>query len=84
MAASAAIKSNAAITDELFIAYAREKHAWLYEIYKMGGITLDEFRRRVKEKMDQDSGAAGAPSPSAGSNNLSVDKVNKAAKKFKK
>ena len=79
-------RSAAAITDEVYFAFAREKHAWLYEIYKMGGMTLDEFRARVQEKMDSDLGDAppdaGAQSAAA---NLALEKLNKDShKKFKK
>ncbi len=74
------------MTDEVYFAYAREKHAWLYEIYKMGGMTLDEFRGRVQEKMGSDS--SGEPAAGEDRNavaNPELEKLNKEShKKFKK
>lgn len=51
-------KQNAAnmMADELLFAYAKENHKWLYEIYKMGGLSIEEFRARIKEKMSEQKG----------------------------
>lgn len=38
---------------QVYIAYARENIPWLYDIYKIGGISFDEFKRKVKEKMNK-------------------------------
>ncbi|MFH1306800.1 MAG: hypothetical protein ABIH83_04080, partial [Candidatus Micrarchaeota archaeon] len=82
-------QQSTAVADELFFAYAKEKYKWLYEIYKMGGMSLEEFRRRVKEKMSQGSGE-GTITPEGGgdgedTDNPAFNNLNKELdKKFKK
>jgi hypothetical protein len=40
---------------EVYVAYAKENIRWLYEIYKIGGMTFDEFKEKVKEKMQNNN-----------------------------
>ncbi|MCX6769269.1 MAG: hypothetical protein NT051_01165, partial [Candidatus Micrarchaeota archaeon] len=49
--------------------YARQNIVWLYEIYKMGGLSREEFLQKVKEKMAD--GKKEAPEPAAQNNALS-------------
>jgi len=85
---SAALKSaDHSLTDEVYLSYARRTHPWIYEIYKVGGMTIEEFRSRVKAKMDDDNSSApssaggqSAPAPNAAFANLNKE-LNK---KFKK
>lgn len=77
------VQGAAVLTDEIYFAYARERAKWIYEIYKIGGMTLDEFRSQIREKMAQDAGksqdGAGAPANPAFQNlNKELDR------KFKK
>jgi hypothetical protein len=74
-----------AMADEIYFAYAREKLSWLYEIYKIGGMTLDEFRSHVKKHMDAEANGPkeGEKEPEEGNEHLA--NLNKElAKKFKK
>ncbi len=69
------------------MAYARERVKWLYEIYRIGGMTLDEFRSRVQEKMNEDAGRppSSAAKASTASDNPALANLNKElSKKFKK
>ncbi|MFA5108327.1 MAG: hypothetical protein WC492_02215, partial [Candidatus Micrarchaeia archaeon] len=47
--------AQTAVADEIYYAYAKEHYRWLYEIYKMGGMTIDEFREKIKQKMQSQS-----------------------------
>lgn len=42
--------------------YAKENIVWLYEIYKMGGITREDFLSKVREKLSEGDGG-GKPPP---------------------
>ena len=86
---SAALSSGAPVSglaDEVYISYARSKHGWLYDIYKVGGMTKEEFSNRVKAKMEEDEGSSAAPPPSMGTGpNAAFANLNKEInKKFKK
>ncbi len=86
---SAALSTGAPVaqlTDEVYVSYARSKHGWLYDIYKVGGMTLEEFRNRVKAKMQEDEGnaSAGASAPGAGPNAAFANLNKEINKKFKK
>lgn len=74
------------LTDEVYTSYARSKHPWLYDIYKVGGMTLDEFRNRVKSKMTEDEGGGLAvPGTPGAAPNAAFANLNKEInKKFKK
>lgn len=50
-------------SDEILEQYAKENLVWLYEIYKMGGISRDDFLQKVREK-SSDSGGAATPGAS--------------------
>ena len=44
--------------------YAKENVVWLYEIYKMGGVSREEFLQKMREKLAAEkSGADGKPAP---------------------
>jgi hypothetical protein len=79
--------AQSALADEVYLSYARRTHPWLYEIYKVGGMTIEEFRSRVKAKMeggDSDAGA-GAGGPTGTLANAAFANLNKELnKKFKK
>ncbi len=45
------IKEDKDITDELLIAYSKENCRWLYQIYAMGGMSIEDFRDRVISRM---------------------------------
>lgn len=86
---SAALSAGAPVsqlTDEVYTSYARSKHAWLYDIYKVGGMTAEEFRSRVKAKMDEDEGGGPASpgAPGAGPNAAFANLNKEINKKFKK
>lgn len=87
---SAALSSGSApvstLTDEVYVSYARSKHGWLYDIYKVGGMTLEEFRNRVKAKMEEDEGGGPAApgTPGAGPNAAFANLNKEINKKFKK
>ena len=71
----------------MYFSYARRLHPWLYEIYKVGGMTIEEFRSRVKAKMDESDSAApaGSSGSSGGLPNAAFANLNKELnKKFKK
>jgi len=73
----------AVLTDEIYFAYARERAKWIYEIYKIGGMTLDEFRSQIREKMALDAGKG--PDNAAAPANPAFQNLNKELdKKFKK
>ncbi|MFH0927345.1 MAG: hypothetical protein V1822_02085, partial [Candidatus Micrarchaeota archaeon] len=78
------------MADELLNAYAKENHKWLYEIYRMGGLSLEEYRKRIKEKMEDDrSGktqqAADEQKAEKMAENKAFSNLSKSAdKKFKK
>ncbi len=86
---SAALSTGAPVaqlTDEVYVSYARGKHPWLYDIYSVGGMTLEEFRNRVKAKMEEDEGSGSAPqsAPGAGPNAAFANLNKEINKKFKK
>ena len=67
--------------DEAYLAYAKENIRWLYEIYKMGGISFDDFKKKVKEKMHSTyKSDPDVPTPEQNSSDLPKQKH----KKFKK
>ena len=72
----------AVIADEIYFAYARERARWIYDIYKMGGMSIDEFRSQVKAKMSGvDEDGPQKPPPQ----NDAFQKLNKELeKKFRK
>lgn len=79
--------SQPALADEVYFSYARRMHPWLYEIYKVGGMTADEFRARVKAKMNDDNSgtSSSSASQSGGAPNAAFANLNKELnKKFKK
>jgi hypothetical protein len=45
-------------TDEFVEQYAKENLVWLYEIYKMGGMTRDDFMQKAREKLRESSQGA--------------------------
>jgi hypothetical protein len=79
-------ESASALTDEVYFSYAKRMHPWLYEIYSVGGMTLEEFRSKVKEKIEEDSsGSSGSQPPQADAQNQAFANLNKEIKrKFKK
>jgi hypothetical protein len=69
----------------VYFSYARRMHPWLFEIYSVGGMTIEEFRARVKAKMGEDSGEGGSASAPTGDQNAAFANLNKELKgKFKK
>jgi len=53
-------------TDEFVEQYAKENLVWLYEIYKMGGMTRDDFMQKAREKLQEPSqGASPGNEPEA-------------------
>ncbi|MEM2138142.1 MAG: hypothetical protein QW568_03580 [Candidatus Anstonellaceae archaeon] len=53
-------------TDEFVEQYAKENLVWLYEIYKMGGMTRDDFMQKAREKLQESSqGASQESEPEA-------------------
>ena len=77
--------SQSALTDEVYLSYARRLHPWLYEIYKVGGMTIEEFRTRVKAKMAEDDSGAGSSASAGTPPNAAFANLNKELnKKFKK
>ena len=77
------VQGATVLTDEIYFAYARERAKWIYDIYKIGGMTLDEFRAKIREKMAED---AGKPKQEPGTaSNPALQNLNKELeKKFKK
>ncbi|MEM4634051.1 MAG: hypothetical protein QW275_02760, partial [Candidatus Anstonellaceae archaeon] len=49
-------KFAASETEEMLEEYAKENLLWLYEIYKMGGMSREDFLQKVKEKMAEEKG----------------------------
>ena len=79
-------KSQTALADEVYFSYAKRMHPWLYDIYKVGGMTIEEFRTRVKAKMSEETSGASSSSGSSGAPaNVAFANLNKELnKKFKK
>ena len=51
-------------SDDMLEQYAKENVVWLYEIYKMGGVSREEFLQKMREKLAAEkSGADGKPGP---------------------
>jgi len=44
-------------SDEMLEAYAKENLVWLYEIYKMGGISREDFLQKAREKLSEEGPA---------------------------
>ncbi len=76
------VKQNAkAEAEELLEQYARENLVWLYEIYKMGGISREDFLQKVREKTSESGAPAGqleAPAnPALAAIGKEIEKKNK-------
>ncbi len=48
-----AAKNSVAISEETLEQYAKDNLVWLYEIYKMGGMTRVDFMQKSREKFDE-------------------------------
>jgi len=74
------------LPDEAYLAYAKENIRWLYEIYKMGGISFDDFKKKVKEKMhaNQAQNNKNNENQDSQQNNISSNIAKQKDKKFKK
>ena len=43
-------------SEEMLEDYAKQNMAWLYDLYKMGALSKDEFLAKVREKISQEEG----------------------------
>lgn len=56
------IKEKAKVeSDEMLEEHAKENYIWLYEVYKMGGISREDFLQKVREKIAEEKGSAQKP-----------------------
>jgi len=63
--------------------YAKENMVWLYEIYKMGGISREDFLQKVKSKLEE--GAQAQPISEEAPPNPALANINKEIeKRYKK
>lgn len=69
-------------SEELLEQYAKENVVWLYEIYKMGGMSREDFLHKVREKAADEKGQAAAE-PQA-PDNPALASINKELDKRKK
>ncbi|MCX8163467.1 MAG: hypothetical protein N3D10_02835 [Candidatus Micrarchaeota archaeon] len=66
---------------EVYVAYAKEHIPWLYDIYKIGAITFDEFKEKVKEKM---ANQENENEPNDKEEKTKINETDSKIKKFKK
>ena len=76
-------QAAAMMADELLMAYAKENHKWLYEIYRMGGLSNADFNAKVRERMGTAAKPAETSLPQAAES--AFEKLQRTAdRKFKK
>jgi len=71
-------------TDEMLEAYAKENMTWLYEIYKMGGMSREDFLQKVRDKLAEEKGSSKPADSSASAANPAFGSVNKELEKRSK
>jgi hypothetical protein len=71
-------------TDEMVEAYAKENLTWLYEIYKMGGMSREDFLQKVRDKIAEDRGGSKPADQPPAASNPAFGSVNKELEKRSK